>query len=321
MGFSVGTDEAARLAALHEAAILDTPPEQLFDDLARLAATICGTPIAAVTLVDADRQWAKAVVGTEEREVARDASYCARTITAKDDLLVVPGPPFYAGAAITTGEGHALGAVCVADTGPRELGPDQVDALRMLARQAAAHLELRRQAMRLHDADAELQRLAVEDTLTGVATRTVLFDRLSLALRLRRRSGRPLGVLFCDIEALRSVNDHLGREAGDEVLRTVADRLVDAARDSDTVARLAGDEFVVLCPELSAPGDIHIVAERLSAAVSRPIRLGDLVTTPRVAIGTALAGDGHDAGGLLRSAERSMRAARRPAVSTAVAGA
>src|ERR1700678_2246605 len=154
-------NEAARLEVLRRYAILDTFPEQDFDDLARLAALICGAPIALVSLVDRDRQWFKSKVGLTEDETSRDVSICAHAIL-KTDVMVVPdtledgrfrenelvtGAPhirFYAGAPLSTENGHALGTLCVMDRVPRTLTDAQKDALRSLSRLVVAQMELRR---------------------------------------------------------------------------------------------------------------------------------------------------------------------------------
>ena len=155
--------EAARLLALDTYAVLDTPPERGFDDIVRVAATLCGAPTALVSLVSNDRQWFKARVGFGLAETPLDHSICAhalgRTATlvipdctddprTRDNPLVV-GPPFirfYAGAPLATADGLALGTLCVIDTAPRPdgLGTAQVAGLEALARQVMAQLELRR---------------------------------------------------------------------------------------------------------------------------------------------------------------------------------
>ena len=157
----VQDDETARLAALRQYRILDTEPERAFDDLALLASHICETPIALITLVDADRQWFKARTGIAETETPRAISFCAHAIRQhglfiiqdarkderfRDNPFVTGGPHvrFYAGAPLVTPEGHALGTLCVIDSVPRTLTAAQREALDALRRQVQAQLELRR---------------------------------------------------------------------------------------------------------------------------------------------------------------------------------
>ncbi|MGI9046183.1 MAG: PAS domain S-box protein, partial [Burkholderiales bacterium] len=155
-------NEAGRIAALHRYNILDTPPEAAFDDIARLIANVCETPIAVINFIAEDRQWFKSEIGLGVHETPLDTSICAYALL-QDDLLIVPdlrkdsrfacnplvrgGPEwrFYAGARLETEEGHALGTLYVLDSIPRELSERQKDALTILARQVIAQLELRRQ--------------------------------------------------------------------------------------------------------------------------------------------------------------------------------
>ncbi len=158
-------NEQERLAALRGYEILDTEPEAGFDDLTLLASYVCQTPVALISLVDADRQWFKSKVGVTFTETSRDIAFCASAILQPDvfivpdarkderfadNPLVVSDPQvrFYAGATLTT-KGHALGTLCVVDRVPRELSPEQVEALKALSRQVLAQLELRRNLVRL----------------------------------------------------------------------------------------------------------------------------------------------------------------------------
>ena len=156
----MSASEQDRLAALRRYRILDTEPEQRFDDLALLASEICGTPMALISLVDRDRQWFKARIGIDLPQTSRDVAFCAHAITHAG-LFVVPdtlqdarfsdnpmvrakpGIRFYAGAPLVTGEGHALGTICVLDREPRVLTASQQAALEALKRQVMAQLELR----------------------------------------------------------------------------------------------------------------------------------------------------------------------------------
>lgn len=155
-------NETERLAALARYNILDTPLEEAFDDLAVLAAQICGVPVALVTLVDAERQWFKASYGlTGMHETPRDVAFCAHTIL-HDDVMIVPDAHsdqrfadnplvteaphvrFYAGMPLITDDGYALGSLCVLDQSPHVLSAGQIDMLRRLGRQVQLLLELRR---------------------------------------------------------------------------------------------------------------------------------------------------------------------------------
>jgi anti-sigma regulatory factor (Ser/Thr protein kinase) len=171
----VDSTERERLAALRRYRILDTDPEEAFDDLALLASRICGTPMALISLVDAERQWFKARVGVTVRETSRSVAFCAHAIQ-QGDLFLVPDAllderfrdnplvreephiRFYAGAPLVTPDGHALGTLCVVDRAPRQLERDQEEALAVLKRQAEAQLELRLNLMELKQALSERDR-------------------------------------------------------------------------------------------------------------------------------------------------------------------
>lgn len=157
----MATDEQARLAALQRYRILDTEPEQRFDDLTLLASQICDTPISLITLIDSDRQWFKSRVGLDVEETSRGVAFCAHAIRQPGIMQVsdaagdarfrdnpfVTGEPnirFYAGAPLITPDGHALGTLCVIDVKPRHLSDGQLRALDALRRQVESQLELKR---------------------------------------------------------------------------------------------------------------------------------------------------------------------------------
>jgi anti-sigma regulatory factor (Ser/Thr protein kinase) len=178
---TTSADERARLAALHRYRILDTEPERGFDDLTLLASHICETPMAAITLIDADRQWFKSRVGVTMTETARAVSFCSHAVQNRD-LFIVPdarhderfrdnpyvtGEPeirFYAGAPLITPDGHALGTLCVLDRVARTLTREQLEALSALCRQAEGQLELRRNLIELRVALGERDRAQAEQS-------------------------------------------------------------------------------------------------------------------------------------------------------------
>lgn len=169
-------NEARRLAALRSYEILDSDPEEAFDDLTRVAARICRTPIALVSLVDEDRQWFKAKVGLEAAETPRSLAFCSHAILEPNQLFVVndahsddrfrdnplvtgdPGVVFYAGAPLVTPEGMPLGTLCVIDHKPRDLTDADLETLRSLARATVGQLELRKAALELREISTELAR-------------------------------------------------------------------------------------------------------------------------------------------------------------------
>jgi len=162
----VKTKEARRLKILWQYDVLDTVPEEVFDELTELAARICEAPIALISLIDEDRQWFKAKVGVSLTESSRDISFCAHAIKQQElfiipdatkdarfanNPLVISDPKirFYAGAPLITPDGYALGTLCVIDKVPRELRQEQQQALRVLARHVMTQLELRRHSKEL----------------------------------------------------------------------------------------------------------------------------------------------------------------------------
>jgi diguanylate cyclase (GGDEF)-like protein len=297
---SILNSESRRLCAVRASGLLDSGPEQAYDELAQLAAYICQTPISLITLVDEYRQWFKAKVGTEIGETPIELSFCVHALQ-QDDLFVVPdaredtrfsanaivaGDPFirfYAGYPLSTSSGAKLGTLCVLDKVPRKLTPEQQMALRVLARQVMSQIELKRQiealylAMQekqeaeraLHQtqrelvrANAKLRTLSLTDPLTGLKNRRAFEAALEQEFHRTRRSGSPLSLLLLDIDSFKSFNDAHGHVQGDEVLRRIAFLMQDCTRKSDLVARYGGEEFVAILPD-TGDGEALLLATRL----------------------------------------------------------
>ena len=162
-------------------------------------------------------------------------------------------------------------------------------------------------------AEAALAHSAQHDALTGLPNRTLLTDRIEHALQRRVIGSGLIALLFCDVDGFKAVNDAYGHQLGDEVLRTTATRLSSVVRPEDTVARIGGDEFVVLCESLDDPASAALVAARLRGAVAAPMptHIGDIEVT--LSIGIAIAALGEDASSdtLLRDADEAMYKAKR----------
>ncbi|MEH1828872.1 MAG: sensor domain-containing diguanylate cyclase [Nostoc sp.] len=249
-------NEAERLKALADYNILDTLPEQAFDDITALAAYICKTPIALISLVDANRQWFKSKVGLQGSETPRDWAFCSHAILEPGDILVIPNAikddrfnnnplvkgnlkiRFYAGAPLITPDGLPIGTLCVLDTIPHHLSYQQLDALRRLSRQAIAQMELIQEVRNRKQA-------SLTDELTGLHNRRGFFLMAEQESKIAHRMKALCWVIFIDLDGLKQINDTLGHDMGDALIIDAGRLLKQSFRSSDIVARLGGDEFIV----------------------------------------------------------------------------
>ena len=217
------SNESSRLAALLRFELLDTPAEAMFDNITALAAQICETPIALISLVDAERQWFKSRQGLDARETPRELAFCAHAINGetlfevenalldprfRDNPLVTGAPDirFYAGMPLADSEGHNLGTLCVIDRQPRQLSVQQKGALKLLAQQAINLFELRLQT-RQQQEQAALHKAI----LSSVGTAVLITDMAGV---IRQASPGVLPLLGYEVDAL--VGQSLGLVLADE---------------------------------------------------------------------------------------------------------
>ena len=165
---------------------------------------------------------------------------------------------------------------------------------------------------RAEAAERVLRHQSLHDPLTQLPNRALLLDRLSLAVARRRRSQTWVAVLYLDVDDFKGINDSLGQAAGDEFLRTLAPRLSQVLRPSDTLARLGSDEFAILCEGLDEVTESAAIAERLLAVVAQPVEIAGVQLRPSASIGIALTGPGtaNDGEDLVRDGGVAMYRAR-----------
>jgi diguanylate cyclase (GGDEF)-like protein len=272
-------NESQRLIALESYRILDTLPEQAYDNIARLAAYICGVDKAMVAFIDKDRKWHKARFNVKSSEMPRDYVICAKTILSENPFIVskasedervsnigmVFGPPhlqFYAGVPLIAEGGLILGTVCAIDTEPHEMSQEQIELLQALGRQVMQLLKLRKNIILVEDAEKRLQaqqkqlsennktlqKLSITDELTGLNNRRSLNEALEKETVRAARYYTPLSVLMIDVDHFKQFNDQFGHHTGDIVLTNIAKAIQSHCRTSDFCARYGGEKFVVLLP-------------------------------------------------------------------------
>ena len=291
-------DAIARLGVLERAA------DPGLTALCRLAAYVTGADSAAVHIIDSETQhrvaaenaplvdhpredsMCRLVVDADQRIVCADASADARF----DYSSFTNGPTpvrFYASVPLRMSDGIVVGSLCTFDSASHDLIERQSALLEDLAEQAGSQIELTRVA-------AELSDLATRDPLTGAVNRRVLSDRLGQAFARQLRQGGQVLLAMIDIDDFKSFNDTCGHAAGDAILHTVAQRLASALRGQDTVARIGGDEFVVLAETAAGEAAGQQLSERLRGALAGPFQVDGCERAVGVTVGCVIARPGED---------------------------
>lgn len=307
--------ESHRLAALDRYDVLDTGREEAFDRIARLIKLTLGVEVGIVSLMDAHRQWYKAVDGFSSTEVPLQSAFCKHLLADGQPIVVsdaraddrfrdnpyVTGDPhvrFYAGAPLTTSDGFHIGSICAIDSVVRSFGERERAILTELAHVAMNELELRR--------------LASTDGLTGVSSRRAFKEEAGKFVALARRHRSALSCITFDLDHFKSVNDTYGHAAGDQVLSAVSQLVAGQLRRTDLFGRLGGEEFAVLLPHTDQHR-AYDAAEKLRTTI-RTLKIPG--SHPPIAVSASLGVAsldpvGDDIDSLLQKADEALYAAKR----------
>lgn len=246
---AIPADERRRLQTLREMKLLDTPPEERFDRVTRLAKQVFSTQIALVSLVDADRQWFKSRQGLDAEETPREISFCGHAIL-DDKIMVVnnavedqrfcdnplvcgnPNIRFYAGYPLAAPDGSRVGTLCIIDDKPKDLSQEQLQLLRELGRMVEEELIA---------ADA-----STVDPVTGLSNRNGLYMIADHLLSMCVRTEQPATLLMFRLHNLDDIESSIGRAEFDGAAVEFAHTLMACFRNSDVTARLTPDIFCVL---------------------------------------------------------------------------
>lgn len=313
----VADDEAGRLAALRRYSILDTEPEEEFDEIVSLIRSIFNISSAAINLIDFERQWSKAAAtSSSERcasqyNCARSEAFCDHTIRAQEATMIEDATmdprfaknPFvtgaqgirsYLGVPLTTPDGYNIGALCVFGTEPRIFTPADKEVLSNFAKVVMSQFELRLTAR--------------IDGLTGVLIRKAFVTRLDRVVA--ENSKVPASLVLLDLDHFKSINDNFGHPAGDAVLTHVAATMSGLVRRSDSIGRVGGEEFGVLLHGASL-AEAQEFAERLRGHFSN-LSIPDIGgRTVTVSVGVAERGKGETRQSWFERADRALYAAKR----------
>lgn len=294
----IPANEDQRLEALRRYDILDSEKEQLFDDLTRLAADICGTQVSLITLVDKDRVWLKSVTGTEGHELPREGTPCSHAILSEDGLVVPDlnadarfnnhgagpesGMSFYAGTPLRTRDGHNLGTLCVLDNRPRTMNEEQLKRLKMLARQAMAQIELRHNLSEL--AKTTRKAMSLENLIKQYTSRSV-WERADVTaqsggLEIRNEEVRG-AYLFLDVVGFTRLSEQIGPAGTVDLLNAYFTPIVDIIFDNHgDIDKFVGDQlFCIFHDEAAAVSTALKISSRLATLNAQREREGKRTLT------------------------------------------
>ena len=314
--------------------VTDFPIQAILDHLVRRIVDVLPITAAGVTLISA---------GTDPRYVAASdqsalrfeelqtelgegpclMAYRTGTSVAISDLRDETRFPVFTPRAVAAGlvaaftfplrsDRGVVGALDLYRDTPGPLDAASMDAAQTLADVAAAYLLNAQARADLQDSSDRSRERSLHDALTGLPNRVLLLERLDHAVRRSSRSGKIAAVLFIDLDRFKQVNDLFGHGVGDELLVAVAQRVGAVLRPGDTLARLSGDEFVIVCEDLDAPGEAETIAGRIHSALGRPFELSGANVEITASVGIGFSGPGGQLSEeLLGNADAAMYEAKR----------
>lgn len=264
-------DEEGRVASLLRYENLDGAVDNGFAQITKLVQAVLDMPVAAILLLDRDRQIVKSAEGLSPEDLAPAASFAAATIASQQPLVItdaagdgrfarnalVTGAPHirsYIGVPLTSPDGYNIGVLCAFGTAPRRFDAQQVTILQSFAALAIEQMEL--------------SQVGGRDAMTGALTRRGFYQEVEREFVRARRYERPTSLLFFDIDHFHKINDAFGYEAGDEALSALAAKCMEVSRASDSFGRIAGQEFAFLLPETNAAEAIQC-AERMREVIEK----------------------------------------------------
>lgn len=266
-------DSDGRLAAVRRLNIFDTPSEREFDHITELVRAALRVPVAAVSLIDEDRQWFKSIKGFDATETSLERSFCAVAIRHRQPTIVtdalsdprfcnnpaVVSEPYvrsYAGVPLVLPDGYQVGSLCAVGFEPRDFSREEISLLTQLAGCVVREMELR-------------QRAAI-DPMTGFMARAPFLKRLESMLGSYRAGGASAILSILDLDHFKAVNDGFGHPAGDRVLQAVAEACREALGETALLGRLGGEEFALMFPGTDFSRTLaHLEALRLTIEATR----------------------------------------------------
>lgn len=326
-------DEPMRLQSLRATNQLDSPLEDRFERITRLAQRLLQAPIAAISLVDSDRQWFKSIQGLNVSETSRAISFCGHTILQSEPMVVpdarhdprfsdnplVSGAPhiaFYAGCPVRASDGTNIATLCIIDHQPRAMSHEDLQILRDLAALAEAELAAGMHAVAqqelMEQVDAT-RRQAQIDPLTRIWNRASVFELLHAEAARAKRAGGGVGVIMADIDHFKRINDTRGHAAGDEVLRQAAKRMLGAIREVDALGRYGGEEFMIVLGACENVDGAATVAERIRERMAEGpfvTEFGEIPVTLSLGLAFSACGSALDEQMLVRAADEALYRAK-----------